>query len=72
MRNTSVRFTKRPHYFQVNIRHFSSGLNYYFVDEIDLSDQAGVRKNLLLNPTDYAIKYLEEKDTLILVKIESK
>ena len=39
-------------------------------DVIDLSDQTGVRKNLLLNPTDYAIKYMEERDTLILIKIE--
>jgi hypothetical protein len=43
-----------------------------FLDVIDLSDQTGVRKNLLKNPTDYAIKYMDERDTLILVKIESK
>ncbi|XP_028396170.1 uncharacterized protein LOC114520145 isoform X2 [Dendronephthya gigantea] len=39
-------------------------------DEIDLSDQTGIRKNLSLTPTDYAIKHMEERDVLILVKIE--
>ena len=46
--------------------------SFFSLDVIDLSDQTGVRKNLLSNPADYAIKHMEERDTLILIKIESE
>ena len=54
------------------IEHTNSILLIFSADVIDLSDQTGVRKYLLSNPTDYAIKHMEERDTLILVKIESE
>jgi hypothetical protein len=46
--------------------------SFFSLDVIDLSDQTGARKNLLSNPADYAIKHMEERDTLILIKIESE
>ena len=43
-----------------------------FSDFIELSDESGYLKNLQSHPLDYATKYLNAREILILVKGESK
>ena len=45
---------------------------HFTVDMVDLSDENGSLKNLPLHPLDYATKYLTDRETLVLVKAESK
>ena len=42
------------------------------VESVDLSDEQGSVKNLRINPTDYGTEYFGERETVILLKVESE
>ena len=39
---------------------------------VELSDEAGTVKNLQKNPTDYGIDYFQDRETLVLLRVDSE